>query len=138
MSVIRIDHNPSGRQLKIFGVIWLAFFCAVGWLVLKNTGSEWWATAIGIWAIAVPTVGWMVPAFMRIVYVGMAYVAFPIGFVVSYLILVIVYYAVLTPTGLMMRLFRYDPMSRHFDARASTYWWPRDRDESLDTYFRQF
>ena len=138
MRLIQIDHDPSRRQLSVFGVIWLVFFGVVGGIVLKNSGSVLVATVIWGLALAVPVIGWTVPAFMRIVYIGMAYSAFPIGFVVSYLIMVIVYYLVLTPIGVVMRLFGYDPMNRHFDGSADTYWCPREQEKSLDTYFRQF
>ena len=138
MSLIRIDHHPPRRQLAVFGLIWLVFFGVVGGIVLNNAGSIAVATVIWGFAGAVPVVGWMVPAFMRIVYVAMAYAAFPIGFVVSYLILAITYYLMVTPIGLIMRLFGYDPMDAHFDRNADTYWCPREQDDGLDTYFRQF
>ena len=138
MRLIQIDHNPSSRQLNVFGVIWLVFFAIVGAVLLKNGSSVRVATLV--WGIAsmVPAVGWIVPGFMRFIYIGMAYAAFPIGFVISYLIMVVVYYLVLTPIGLVMRLFGYDPMNRHFDGSADTYWCPREQDDSLNTYFRQF
>ena len=138
MRLIQIDHNPSPRQLNVFGVIWLLFFGVVGGIALNNSGLMPVATVIWGLAVAVPVVGWIVPAFMRLVYVGMAYAALPIGFLVSYLILMIVYYLVLTPIGLMMRLFGFDPMNRHFDGNVDTYWCPREQDDSLSGYFRQF
>ena len=93
-----------------------------------------------LWCLAtvVPTAGWILPRFMRCVYVGMAYEAFPFGFVASFLLLAIVYYVVLTPIGVTMRLFGYDPMKRHFDEGAETYWHPREQRDSLSSYFRQF
>ena len=138
MSIIQIDHNPSRRQLNVFGIIWLVFFGVVGGIVLKNSGSMPMATVIWGLALTVPVVGWIMPAFMRIIYVGMVYATFPIGFVVSYLILAIVYYLVLTPTGLVMRLFGYDPMNRNFDGSTDTYWCSRKQDDSLNRYFSQF
>lgn len=138
MRLIQIDHNPSRRQLNLFGLIWLVFFGVVGGIALQKSGSLPATTVIWGLALAVPVLGWIVPAFMRVVYLGMAYAAFPIGFVVSHLILVIVYYLVLTPTGLVMRLFGYDPMNRRFDESTDTYWCPREQDDSLNGYFRQF
>lgn len=138
MRLIQIDRHPSSRQLKVFGVIWLVFFGIAGGALLKN-GSPVQAAAI-VWGIAVvvPAVGWIVAGFMRLMYTGMAYAAFPVGFVISYLIMVIVYYLVLTPIGLAMRLCGYDPMSRHFDRSADTYWCPREQENTPSTYFRQF
>jgi hypothetical protein len=138
MTLIRIERNPSRRQLNVFGVVWLIFFGIVGGLILRGTGL--WAAAAAVWAlaVAVPAAGWMFPGFMRIVSVGMAYAAFPIGLVISHLILAVVYYLVFTPIGLVMRLFGYDPMNRRFDPDAETYWVARDGEPEVRRYFRQF
>ena len=138
MSLIRIERNPSRRQLKVFGALWLVFFGVVGWILFRGSGSP--ATAAAVWALAVvvPTAGWIVPGFMRVIYVGLAYAAFPIGFVLSHVILGLVYYLVLTPTGFVMRLFGYDPMARRFDHKAHSYWMGRDMEPDVRRYFRQF
>jgi hypothetical protein len=138
MTLIQIDHNPSLRQLNVFGVIWLVFFGIAGAIVLKNTGSIQLAMPVWCLAALVPTAGWILPRLMRCVYVGMAYAAFPFGFVASFLLLAIVYYVVLTPIGRTMRFFGHDPMKRHFDEGAETYWCPREQHKSLSSYFRQF
>jgi hypothetical protein len=83
-------------------------------------------------------VGLAVPSFLRYVYVGMAYLAFPIGWVVSHLVLAAVYYLVLTPVGLLLRGFRYDPMNRRFDPHAESYWTPRESADDVQRHFRQF
>jgi hypothetical protein len=124
--------------LNLFGVIWLVFFGTVGGILLSSGCSS--QVAGLVWGIAalVPAVGWIVPQFMRLIYLAMAYAGFPIGFVVSYLIMLVVYYLVLTPIGLIMRLFGYDPLNRHFDGSTDTYWRPRQQNDSLDAFFRQF
>src|SRR3989304_6914976 len=116
MSLIRIDHNPSRRQLAIFGAVLLVFFTVVG-IVMHARGVSAMAT-VSVWiaAAGVPVMGWTAPSFLRIVYLGMAYLALPIGFVVSYLLLAAIYYLVLTPTGLLMRMLGHDPINRRFAA----------------------
>ena len=42
--------------------------------------------------------------------------------IVNPIVLGAMYYGVITPFGLVMRLFRYDPMKRRFDRSARTYW----------------
>lgn len=138
MKLIQIDHHPSSRQLHVFGILWLLFFSTIGGILLNGGSSVLTATIVWCIAMVVPAIGWVVPGFMRIIYVGMAYMTYPIGFVVSHLIMVIVYYLVLTPIGLAMRLFGHDPMNRHFDRSADTYWCSREQDDSLNAYFRQF
>lgn len=64
--------------------------------------------------------------------------AVPIGWSFSMLILGTVYYLVLTPVGLLMRLLGYDPMHRRFDRGASTYWIRHEPASDSQRYFRQF
>jgi len=138
MSLIRIDHHPSRRQLAVFAVIWGVFFGVLGWIALGRSGSVRFAARLWIAAVAVPLLGAAVPQLLRIVYLAMAYAAFPIGFVLSHLILALVYYLLITPIGLLMRLFGYDPMCRRFDPQRKTYWVEREQEEGTERYFRQF
>ena len=75
---------------------------------------------------------------MRAVYVGLSCAAFPVGFVVSHVVMVLVYYGVVTPIGLVMRLLGHDPMHRGFDRDAATYWVERPAVHDPKRYFRQF
>ncbi len=71
-------------------------------------------------------------------YRGWMFAALPIGWVISHLILGVVYYLVLSPIGLIMRLTGYDPMSRKLDPAATTYWLPHKQQTDNARYFRQF
>jgi hypothetical protein len=136
MALIRINRHPSGRQLAVFGLTWLAFFALWG-------GSAWHrgrpAAAELIWAIAaaVPLFGWMRPSVLRRVYVGASYATFPIGFVVSHVVLALIYYLVLSPLGLILRLFGHNPLGRGFNPSASSYWQQREDAKPPESYFRQ-
>lgn len=138
MALIRIERHPSRRQLGVFGLLWLAAFGLLGWIVARRTGST--AAAGALWAAAVlaPLVGWLYPPFLRLLYLGLAYAAFPIGWVVSHLVLGLVYYAVLTPIGLVMRLMGRDSMRRAFDPAARSYWSAHRQAEQSERYLRQF
>jgi hypothetical protein len=64
--------------------------------------------------------------------------AFPIGWVLSHVLLAIVYYGVFTPIGRVMRMRGRDPMQRRFDSQTESYWVPRNSEKSAQDYFRQF
>ena len=138
MGLIQIDTHPPRKQLNVFGVCWLVFFGAVGAVVLWKTRH--WPAAGAVWAAAavVPAVGWALPGFMRIVYVALAFAAYPIGLVVSFTVLLAVFYFVFTPIGLLMRLFGHDPMARRFEPEGETYWLPHRPADTIKRYFRQF
>jgi len=138
MGLIRINTNPSRKQLAVFGATWLCFFGAMGAIVLRKGGSP---VAAGVlWAVAagVPAAGWCVPALLRGVYVGMAYAVWPVGAVLSVVLLAGVYYLVFTPIGLVMRLCGHDPMERTFPSGRDSHWQPRRQTDDVRRYFRQF
>lgn len=134
----RPNKNPSPRELKQFGALWLLFFTLVGAIIWHRTDSE--IVALGIWgtAMAIGVVGFVVPAFMRLVYLGMSYLAFPIGWVVSHVLVALIYYLVLTPIALVLKVAGYDPMERRFDPSMESYWVRQPKAPDPRRYFRQF
>ena len=69
---------------------------------------------------------------------GLTILAYPIGFVLSYVIMGFLFFGMITPLGLFFRLVGKDPLNRRFDSAAETYWSePRPR-RSKESYFRQF
>ena len=66
-------------------------------------------------------------------------IAFCINFIVTHVILVVVYYLVITPTGLVMRAVSDDPMRRKFDPDAESYWEDLpDEEVTKERYLKQF
>ena len=53
------------------------------------------------------------------------------------IILGIIFYCVVLPTGLIRRVFNRDPLGLKWQADAQTYWRKRDQDETID-FTRQF
>ncbi len=137
--MVEINTDPTRRQLNQFGFIWMGFIAFFGVIALYKLHNPSLARGLWIAAVVVPVVGWIFPRFMRWVFLGMSYLAFPIGFVVSHVVLAVVYYLVLTPIGLLTRLFGYDSMKRRFDPQAESYWVERST-AAADSkrYFRQF
>ena len=136
--MIPIEHNPSRRQLTVFGLLWLVAFGILGAMSCWKSGSLLKAGAFWTLGTVIPAAGLIWPEVLRIVYVSAAYSTFPIGLAVSFVILVMIYYLVLTPIGLALRLSGHDPMQRRFDRTAQSYWTPRKQEEKTERYFQQF
>ena len=64
--------------------------------------------------------------------------AYPIGLVVSHVILAIAFYLVFTPVGLLMRWLGRDPMEREFDPSRASYWKKREERNEDARYFKQY
>jgi hypothetical protein len=138
MSLITINKNPPKKDLNTFGLLLPGFTLILAALFYWRTGSARGPRYILAVGLALTAVYWLIPPLKRYVYLAFNYAAFPIGYVVSHVILAATYYLVITPIGLLMRLLGRDPMQRTFDRAAPTYWLPRVQSQNPATYFRQF
>ncbi len=138
MAVIEINRTPTRRDLLVFGLLLPTFFAIIGLLVWRRTAALTPATAL--WAVGgtLSAIYAVWPASRRTIYVGWMTAVYPIGWTVSHLLLGIVYFVVITPIGLTMRVLGRDPMARRFDRSASSYWVPRDPAGRVNRYLRQF
>lgn len=138
MALVKVNKEPTSRELRQFAGIWLPLFCLlIGWIIQRQSGT--WTPAFILWGVCgvISVAGLAVPALIKPVFVGLMYAVFPIGFVLSYCILTAIYYLLLTPVGLIMRIVGYDPMTRKLDRAAETYWIEREPSPEASRYFRQ-
>jgi hypothetical protein len=135
--LIDINWKPSQKELRQFAGIWLVFFGGLGawwWFSGSTTVAQWlWIAAVGI---GVP--GLAIPTLVRPIYVLWMALAFPIGWTVSHLLLGIIFYLVITPIGLLVRMLGNDPMTRTLDRNAKSYWVEHRTGADPKSYFKQF
>jgi hypothetical protein len=139
MALIEINWNPTRSQLRQFAGIWFpAFWAVVGGFIWYQAG-ELPTAIIVIWSVAaaISLAGLTDPRWIRPVFTAWMRLAYPIGWVVSHSLLALIYFLVITPIGLIMRLFGRDPMQRRFNRSAPTYWVPHNPGGALARYFRQ-
>ena len=108
MAVIEINKNPTRRDLAIFGLLLLLFTGLVGAGLYFRAGAHEAARIVWMTGAGLVLLFFAVPKVQRPIYLGWIYATFPIGFVLSHLILGAVFYLVFTPLGLLMRLFGFD------------------------------
>jgi len=139
MAVIEINKNPSKKELGWFGVLMAAFFGFVGFMAWRKFDS--WTAAQVLWGagVVMPLVYYAVPPIRRPMYLGWIYATYPIGWVVSHVVLGLIFYVVFSAVGLLLRVFGVDPMTRRLAPEAKTYWNEhRPCDAKPSRYFRQY
>ena len=127
----------SNANLKKFGRT-MAFCLLVIWLVLllrhKPLFIPLWAIGLIFFILAQARAILLKPIYK--IWMGLA---FCLGWVNTRIILMLVYYLVVTPIGLMMRLLRKDILSLRLDKAARTYWLRRETRSSVkESYERIF
>lgn len=145
--MIEIDFNPEEKTLRHFGWIALggfAFVAAIAWF-------EVLIFAFGLGGARVPVAAFFAglgllaalfslvyPRANRPIFVGLALLTFPIGFVLSYLIMGILFFGMIAPVAIFFRLTGRDSMQRGYDPAAESYWTPARADRGAESYFKQY
>ena len=135
--MIEINWNPDSRVLRWFAGLQIVFFCVIAWLWWNSLGATGGAILIAV-STVVGVIGLVRPAWIKPVYIVWMVAVFPIGWVVSHVVLAVIYYVLLTPIALMVRWRRGDPLQRQLDRAAPTYWTPRRPVDGTERYFRQY
>lgn len=135
--MIEINWQPSKKELRVFALLSFAFFGLVGYWT--HSGGHSWTSRL-LWGLGLllGLGGLIRPAALLLVYRMWMTLAYPIGFVLSNVLMGAVYYLVITPTGLVMRAFGWDPMSRRIDRSAASCWVPHHPPTSMSKYFRGY
>jgi len=134
--LIDIRSPLSDRELRWFAGLWFPVLCGMAGLFAVRHGAAPIAIAVWLSGAIVAVAGLLRPRIMRPLYRTLTWLTFPIGWVLSHVLLLVLYYIVITPLGVLVRLF-HDPMERSFDKGATSYWTPRES-AAPDRYFRQF
>ncbi|NIP23123.1 MAG: hypothetical protein GWN67_05665 [Phycisphaerae bacterium] len=139
MSLMKINWNPDHKELRKFGIISLIASALIASFlyVLKGLGIQW-AAAIFFVGLIIFISSLISLKVTRGIYLGLILLTMPIGCVVSFTLMAMFYFMLLTPLGLLFRLMGRDSLGRKFDFNTNSYWIARRPPENLDRYFHQF
>ena len=118
---------------RSFGFVFGAVFLIIALWPLKN-GAD-----IRLWAMTVSAVFFLIALAAPQLLKPFNWLWFKfgilLGFVVAPLVMGLVYFLTVTPTGLIMRLWGKDILRLKPDPETETYWIPRTETTSMDNQF---
>ena len=110
----------EGSSNRSFGLVFAAVFLIIALFPLISGGAfRWWSAAL---AFAFGTTALMMPTLLHPLNRAWTRLGVLLHRVVSPIILGFMFYAVVTPIGLLMRALGKDPLRLRFDGDASSYW----------------
>ncbi len=136
MAVLPGRKLPSRNDLRWFGVVVAAFFGI--W-----SGVFWWAGAsvaprvLAAGGLGLVTLYYAIPQLRLPLYLSWMRLVHPIGWFVTHLILALIFFGLITPLGMVQRLFGRDALRMRRGASEDSYWTPRDSRDDTASYFRQ-
>ena len=132
-----VTKRPSNTMLRQFAGLCLVVFGGLGAWRLWQGQSGGWTTVLLALGLGIGIVGLILPAAVRYIFTAWMIVAFPIGWLVSHVVLGILFYGLFAPVALFFRLKGRDVLHRRRAASAS-YWMPKPAARDVREYFRQF
>lgn len=109
---------------RSFAVVFAVVFAVIGlWPLTDGAAPRAWSLLV---AAALLLAGYLAPALLAPFNRLWFRFGILLGRVVSPVVLALLFFATVLPTGLLMRLFRKDILRLRFDRQAKSYWIPRD------------
>ncbi|MCB9592310.1 MAG: hypothetical protein H6719_06230 [Sandaracinaceae bacterium] len=147
-SMVELNFNPSDRTLRQFGWIALGGFgllAALAWFELGmfsfGLGNARPAVAGALGAVGVLSalLSLVYPKANRILFVSLSVVTFPIGFVLSYVIMGLLFFGMFAPIAIAFRVLGRDALRRRGATSKATSHWEKARPaRPKSDYFKQY
>jgi Saxitoxin biosynthesis operon protein SxtJ len=133
-----ISFDPPRTTLRQFA--WLCLACFGGMAAWQTLVKGRIATGLTLAALALilGTLGLTRPEWLRFIYVGWMVLAFPIGWTVSQVMLLLMFFGLFMPFGLVFHLIGRDPLQRTRRGNQESYWQKKPTPTDLKRYFKQF
>ena len=136
--MIQLDFNPSSHKLRQFSWTGAVLLVLAGLLHALPSGSMDAAWIYGGIAALLLIGGFAAPCILRWPYILLSILVYPIGFLVSHIILVLIFYGLFTPLALWFRIIGRDALRQKLDPDADSYWLERKTQRPAEDYYRQF
>jgi hypothetical protein len=132
-----LNRNPTRRDLVVFGFVLPLVAAVVGVIAVFRFDAVGVAQIIWLTGATLTLAYLLVPVWRHPIFVGWMYATYPMGWILSHVVLLIVFFLVIVPFGLVARLARRDLLARRLDRSAPSYWTPRQPTSDVRRYFRQ-
>jgi len=126
--------NTTKRDNVIFGLIFFILFLIIGLYPLKSDGI------IRIWAVILSLIFFITtiirPALFTFFNIFWIQFGILIGKIISPIVMGLIFYFIVTPIGIFLRILNKDIMSLKIEEKKSSYW--INRQEKIQTMKKQF
>ena len=129
--------KPTPRVLRQFAGAWLAFFLiwsAIAFWKRHNTPLSSIFAVVALIGIA----GLIKPNAVRLLFIVASIAAYPIGWLVSQIVLAAIFYGVITPIAFFWKMRGRDALQLRSQPKQTSFWIKRGPPPSPDRYLKPF
>ncbi len=134
-----LDHSQAtDAQLRSFGRVFLVALGLIGGLLLTKGNVPVGGTLVGL-GVLFGLLGQVAPGSLRLPYRGWMKFGDVMSAIMSRVLLFVVFFLVVTPTALVLRLLGKDPLTLRRRRNADSFWQPREGvPPTAESYRNQF
>jgi phosphotransferase system glucose/maltose/N-acetylglucosamine-specific IIC component len=133
-----IEQKLTKSQRRWFGLSIAAALGLLGLIIGWRLASPRLGSICGGVGLALAVAYYAVPRTQDAIVHGFKILTWPIQFVVSIVLLGVLFFLIMTPIGLLLRLFGRDPLAKRPQAELQTYWSRYPLDKNSSRYFRMY
>ena len=137
MQWAEITAPPPRKTLRQFAGLLLLVFGGIALWRLWNGNDTGWTRALFVVGVGGGAVGLIRPELLRWFYTGWMVAVFPIGWTISRLAVMAMFYIVFAPVALVFRMIGRDALHRR-RRPATSYWISKPAAQTSAEYLRQF
>lgn len=127
--------DNSKTALRKFGItMGIVLLLIASYLYVINYGSF---TIFAVIGLSFVLTGYLVPQALKYLNIAWMSIAIVLGHFISGIILVIIFYLLLTPIGLLIKLTKKDLLNLYYKKSEKSYWQPRDVNEKTKEIFEK-
>ncbi len=140
MHLSDVPWQPSARVLRQFAGLFVLIFGGLGCREAFVQDRPLIAAGLLVASAIVGTIGIAAPKMLRPLFVGWIILVFPVGWLVSRLTLLLLFFGLFTPLAIVFRLAGRDPLALRGGAGGydQSLWERRPERQDVRAYFRQF
>ncbi|EMI16085.1 signal peptide protein [Rhodopirellula maiorica SM1] len=135
MPLLDLNADPSSSLKRWFGISLSALFFVVAFLMRHSATMV--AMTLAVVGVLVGVIYYCVPGAPLRVIRAWQYMTYPVTWIISHVLLGTVFFGIVLPTGIVLRLLGYDPL-RLKQRDSGSNWLPREEASDISRYFKQF
>jgi len=113
---------------KSFGLVFFAVFLIIGlWPLLNETSPKVWSIIISIIFLVLGLLKSKILTPLNSIWFKFGEL---LGLIVSPVVMAVIFFLVVTPTGIIMKLFKKDLLNKKFNKNIKSYWLKKEKIES--------
>ena len=132
--MIEINWQPTDRQLRQFGVTCLVALPILGWIWGGGAGI---IVTLAVLGLLLAFAGMIAPVVLKPVFLAITILVAPIGLVMGEVAMLLIYFGVFLPFGLVFRIAKRDSLQLKFDKNRDSYWQAKRQPANIASYYRQ-